>query len=279
MTVTEPGLYDGIPEEQYHADEALSSTGARELLPPSCPAIYKYRRDHPVFKDVFDYGSAAHKLVLGTGPKISLIDAKDWRTKAAQDARGEAHANGFIPLLVRDFDRVKAMAARIQDHELAGELLNPLAGGRAEQSGWWQDHGTGVWCRFRLDWLAGHRTRFGQPIIVDYKTSPCADPETFARKSVAEWRYEQQDAFYSDGYFALTGEQPLFLFVSQDKQPPYLVSVTHLTEEDRQIGRERNRRALEIYRDCTEAGIWPGYPSDIVEITLPPWARSRGDDW
>lgn len=279
MAITEPGLYDGIPEEQYHADEALSSAGARELLPPSCPAIYHYRRSHPVFKDVFDFGSAAHKLVLGEGPAVKVVDAADWRTKAAQEQRDAARAAGFIPLLAHEWARAAAMAAAIQDHELAGELLSPLAGGKAELSGWWQDPETGVWCRFRLDWLAGHRTRFGQPIIVDYKSSTCAEPETFARKSVAEYRYDQQDAWYSDGYLALTGEQPAFLFLVQEKLPPYLISVVQLTEEDRQVGRERNRRALEVFRDCAEAGIWPGYSQDVELIAMPSWARSRGDDW
>lgn len=39
-TITEPGVYD-LPAEVYHADPveggSLSSTGARKLLPPSCP--------------------------------------------------------------------------------------------------------------------------------------------------------------------------------------------------------------------------------------------------
>jgi hypothetical protein len=283
MVITEPGIYDGMTEAEYHADPvpggSLSSTGARKLLPPSCPALYRWEQDHPVFKDVFDFGSAAHKLVLGAGPKIEVIDAKDWRTNAAKAARDQARANGFVPLLPHDWEHVEAMAAAIQDHPLAGPLLDPLAGGKAEQSGFWIDEEFGVWCRFRLDWLSGQRTRDGRPVIVDYKSSPCAEPETFARKSVAEFSYHQQDAFYCDGYSALTGEDPVFLFAVQEKQPPYLVSVVQLTEEDRQVGRERNRHAIERYRDCKAAGVWPGYGDDIEPITLPAWARSRGDDW
>ena len=35
----EPGIYDKIPDEIYHGDRnSLSSTGARKLLAPSCPA-------------------------------------------------------------------------------------------------------------------------------------------------------------------------------------------------------------------------------------------------
>jgi len=36
--------------------------------------------------------------------------------------------------------------------------------------------------------------------------------------------------------------------------------------------------AMEIWRDCTQAGVWPGYSQDIELITLPPWAaRTEGD--
>ena len=88
-----------MPEDAYHADPApggsLSASGAKLLLPPSCPALYQCAglgRRPP--KAEFDYGTAAHMYVLGAGPVIVLIDAPDWRTKAAQDAREEARAQG-----------------------------------------------------------------------------------------------------------------------------------------------------------------------------------------
>jgi hypothetical protein len=39
-------------------------------------------------------------------------------------------------------------------------------------------------------------------------------------------------------------------------------------------GAERNTRAREIFRDCTESGIWPGYQADGTHTTvsLPGWA-------
>jgi hypothetical protein len=249
------------------------------MLPPSCPALYDYERKHPVFKDVFDFGSAAHKMVLGIGPKVEIIEHDDWRTKDAQDRKKAAHAAGFIPLLAREWARVEAMAAAIQDHPLAGALLDPLAGGKAEQSLFWRDTEFGVWCRVRLDWLSGHRlTSTGQLIIVDYKTADCADPETFARKSAPSFGYHQQDAWYVEGVRVVLGEDPVFWFIVQEKAPPYLVSVAELTPEDRHAGHERNRAALERFRDCQASGIWPGYPSEAVMVAMPPWARARGED-
>src|SRR5207248_11468429 len=85
VQIVEPGVYD-ITNDVYHADPvpqgSLSSTGARQLTPPNCPALFKWQLDHPEPPNsVFDIGTAAHKLVLGDGPQIVEVDADDWRSK------------------------------------------------------------------------------------------------------------------------------------------------------------------------------------------------------
>lgn len=282
MTVVaewQAGVYPDMPDDEYHLDPvpggSLSSTGARRLLPPSCPARFKYEQDHPVFKQEFDFGSAAHQLVLGAGPELVVIDAKDWRTNAAKAARGEARDAGKSPVLTHEHEQVKAMAAAIRAHPLAGHLFDP-ADGQAELSLFWVDAEYPVWRRARIDWLRpGTATR--RALIVDYKSADSASPDAFA-KSAANLGYHQQDAFYVDGVCALgLDDDPGFLFVVQEKTPPWLVTVCELDGVAREAGRQRNRRATEIYRDCKEAGIWPGYSQDIELISLPPWVRSRED--
>lgn len=278
------GVYGDMPEDVYHADPvpggSLSSTGARHMLPPSCPALFKYERDHPVFKSVFDYGSAAHKLVLGTGPKIEIIDAPDWKTKAARARQAAARAQGFVPLLAHEWAEVEQMAAAIQDHPTAGPLFDPLSGWKAEQSIFWRDAEFGVWCRARPDWMPPPETvmSYGRRlVIVDYKTTPHADLESI-RKSVANYGYHQQAAFYVDGVCTLgLADDPAFIFVFQEKTAPYLITIIQLDPEAERVGRDRNRNAIERFRDCSESGIWPGYSDEIELITLPPWAKARED--
>ena len=278
MAVTEPGVYDGMPEAEYHADPvpggSLSASGAKLLLPPSCPA--RVRSDQlfpPPPKDTFEFGTAAHRLVLGAGPEIVIVDAPDWRTRAAKEARDAARFEGHVPLLPADAFIVESMAVAIRAHPLAGALLDPERG-KAEQSLFWQDDETGVWRRARLDFL---RDR----IIVDYKTCDRADRESI-RKAVANYGYHIQDAQYRDGVRALgIDDDPAFLFVFQEKTPPYLVNVVQLDDDAVAAGRERMRLACEIFRDCTESGCWPGY-SDITRdpdvISLPPWAARPMED-
>jgi hypothetical protein len=285
LSTFQSGVYE-MDEATYHGDPvpggSLSASGAKLLLPPSCPAKYWHDRcngEPP--KRTFEFGTAAHQLILGAGPEITLVDSPDWRTKAAREARDEARVTGRIPLLPAEYSQVQAMADAIRKHPLASALLDPEYGD-AEQSLFWTDDATGIWRRARLDWLP--RRRAGRrPIITDYKTCDKAD-EASARRAIANYSYYISAAQYIDGVSAVgIDDDPAFLFIFQEKTAPYLVNVVGLDDKAIATGRERMRLACEIWRDCTESGEWPGYEAqaddDITYISLPPWAErvTQGD--
>jgi hypothetical protein len=271
----EPGVHD-IPEADYFgASYALSCSGAKLLLPPSCPAKFFYRQDHPEYKAVWDFGSAAHQLVLGSGPEIVECEFPDWRTKDAKQQQAEARAAGKTPLLSKDLAVVRAMAAAIEAHPVAGYLFDPYDG-MPEQSVFWQDERTGIMRRARLDWLPG--LRGDRLVIVDLKTCDAADPDSIA-KSVERYSYHMQHAFYVDGVAAVLGVMPEFIFCFIEKQPPYLINVVQLIPDAVRIGRALVNKAIDEYRTCISLGDWPGYEDDeITEIALPAWART-GEDY
>lgn len=274
VVVDEPGVYD-MPEDLYHADPvpggSLSASGAKLLLPPSCPALYRYRRDHPKTSAAFDYGTAAHKYVLGQGPTVTVVEGDRWDTKAAKAEVAAIRETGGIALKQRDLDQVEAMAAAIRAHPLASALFDASCG-EAEQSLFWVDDEFGIWRRARLDWLPWTRT--GRRLIIgDYKTAAAVDPDS-VRKAVANYGYYISAAQYTDAARALgLDDDPAFLLVFQMKDPPYLVNVVQLDDDAIRAGRERMQRACEMFRDCTQTGIWPGYSDDIETISLPPWVR------
>ncbi len=254
------GFVPDMPEDEYHAHEgSLSVTGAKTLL--KAPALFKWQQDHPVHSDVFDVGSAAHKLVLGVGAELSVYDGDSWRSKAAQEFRDTTRAAGKVPLLKADHDRVQAMADKLSEHTLAMSLLSD---GQPEVSSFCVDDETGVLRRARFDYLR-------DDLIVDYKTAASSDPQEF-RNSAARYGYFQQHAWYLDLAHDLGHSARGFLFIVQMKEPPYLVSVVELTARAVDRGRELNHRALERFRDCTAADLWPGYGDDITPIDLPAWA-------
>lgn len=267
------GMYDIAEADYFAATWALSCSGAKLLLPPSCPAKFFYRQDHQERKAVWDFGSGAHNLVLGTGPEIIEVKFDDWKKQAARDQQAAAREAGKIPLLTKELAIVKEMARAIEAKPAAWNLLDPRHG-RAEQSLFWQDPQSGQWLRSRLDWI--YEREDGSAIVVDYKTCTSAHPDLFA-KDMANFRYDMQDAFYSDGAAVVFGRPVDFVFIAQEKTPPYLVNVVQLTNEDRAGGRMLNRQAIDIYRTCIATAEWPGYSDEIDLISLPAWARRRED--
>lgn len=269
------GVHGDISDNDYHADPlSLSSSGARALLPPSCPAKFKHKRDNPPPpKAEYDFGHLAHRLVLGKGAEIEVIAADDWRTKVAQEARSVARDEGKVPVLQKDMDRAQVMAATVYDHPTAGDLFM-APNGHAEVSIYADDPDTGVQLRARPDWSYVADDRL---IIVDYKTTVTAYPSQFERRA-AEYGYHCQAAWYIDvAILAGLCTSPAFLLVAQEKEAPYLVSVLEFEPDDIAEGRRRNREAINLYKRCVERDEWPGCADGIVPINLPPWMKSSSE--
>jgi hypothetical protein len=275
-----PGVYTAaqISLEDYHRDVvpggSLSSSGARKLLPPSCPAIFDWERRNPQPpKTEFEIGTAAHKLVLGEGPDLVLVDVDDWRTKDARIQAAEIREAGGVPLKRDTYEQVHAMADALRRHPVASVVFDP-AGGKAEQSLYWIDPLTKVTCRARPDWLPNPGA--GRTIIPDYKT--CRDASLDAiSKAIHTYGYHCQAAWCLEGArrTGLADERAVFLLICQEKTAPYVVTVAQIDRKDLELGHAKNQVAREIYRECAEAGRWPGYSDTVEIIPQPEWAQKR----
>ena len=278
VEVEAPAVVDGLSAESYHADRtSISSSGLRALLNPGCPAQFKYDRDHPQApKREFDLGNAVHTAVLGEGHDIVEITGfSDYKKADARLLRDEAYAAGKVPLLPKEKVQVDEMAAAIRRHKDAGPLLAPGMG-IPERSIYWTDPATGVRCRVRPDWLI---VRPEITVIVDLKTTTDANPEACS-KAIESYSYHQQGALYVDGVQAagLAPEGARFFYVFQSKKAPYLITVRELSDQDQDIGRARNERALRIYAECLANDEWPDWtgPVDTIpQIGMPSWATLR----
>lgn len=275
----EPGIYDGIPIAEYHADRtSLSVSGAKEIL-ASCPAKFRYQQDHSQEPTpAMEFGSAAHAVVLGGGPEIVICDYGSWKSGKAQDEKAVAQADGKIALLPKEKTQLDGMAKAIRDHHTAGPLFAP-GSGLPEQSLYFPHRLTGVMRRARPDWLP-HFT--GEQLRVpDYKTCVSADLDSIQR-DVAKYRYFQQAPWYLDLIKALGlcgDEKPTFLFVFQEKTAPYLVTVVELDHVAMDIGRRENETALNTYAQCLSRGAWPDYMEPaypyLPQIALPSWLERQ----
>lgn len=272
-TVTAPGIFYDLDETAYHADtslapelgRSLSQSGAKTLL--HSPRRFAFERDHgrPP-KDSFDLGGLAHELVLRGGDnRIRVIDAYDWRTKAAQQAKKDAHAGRLTPVNRADLLAASKIAHAVRRDPLAGAIFSE---GRPEVSLYWIDDETGITCRARLDWLR-HGT--SKDCLVDLKTAAYGrGTEDAFGKSAASYDYPMQAAHYIDGWRALTGEDLPFLTVTVETEAPHFVTVGYYQPEDIEAGRERMRAARLEYAERESSGRWADAP-EIVPFELPGW--------
>jgi hypothetical protein len=257
-------IMDGVPADKYHADPceqpSLSSSIAKILLTQSPMHAWlahprlnpKYRPDE---SSRFDLGSAAHALLLEGEDRMVVVDASDWRTKAAQAERDDARTKGMFPILRHQFHDVTNMVQEARKFIASTELAGIFENCKAEQTCVWTDGE--IHCRARLDWLTDDRL-----VILDYKSTDDARPETFIRQ-IARMGYDLQAEFYVKAVEECAQVSPTFVFLAQEITAPYSCSLVGLSNAYREIGKAKVGGAMDRWARSISSGKWPAYSAAV----------------
>lgn len=264
-----------LSADVYHADPcpapSLSASVAKVLIEKTpAHAWLEHPRLNPQRTEdndpKFDAGKAVHSLFLEGIDILGWVDAKDWRTKAAQEARDEHRAAGRIPVTAPQHERLLGLLPSLQARVARlDDAPAPFTDGSPEQTLIWQEE-NGVWCRARLDWL-----RHDYSVIDDLKTVASASPGMdFGDFGRAVWTigHDVQEAFYRRGLRKLAGIDPRFRFIAIELDGPG-ISCCSLGAAWRAIGEAKVERAIALWGDCLARNDWPGYPSSAVELEPP----------
>jgi hypothetical protein len=278
--ITEPGLYPDIDEDWYHGDPianqvinggSLSSTGAKLLVPPSCPALFDWHRRHGRRSKSMDTGTRVHALVLGKGEEhLAELPYDAYTTKDARQARDSAIAAGKIPTKPAEMAEAKLIAGAVLADADARRLLDMVTD--TELSGFWYEEEFGIWCRMRLDALGWS----DRPEIGDVKTTAKVAPADFA-KSLADYRYDIQWRHYARGLAAILSSYPGevtaddigWTWLAVQTTEPYLVMTYEPGPGDAERADESLRIAYATYAACTARGTWPKWSDSAMELSLP----------
>lgn len=266
MTDFVTGVHDGMPAADYHAVEALSSSGIRKLL--QSPLHYRLYRDRPSEPTAaMLFGTAVHCGVLEPdtfADRVVCAPDVNKRTNAGRDllAAFERDNAGRVILSPDDYARACTTVAAVRAHAAARKLLD---GAEVEKSIFWIDGGYKVPCKARFDaWQGG--------IVVDLKTTTDASPDEFA-KSIANFYYHAQAAMYCSGAeHALNRSPDAFVFVVVESLPPHAVACYQLPNAAILAGMHLVNRAQARYAEVLASGQWTGYPETIEVIQLPRYA-------
>lgn len=258
----EPLLVSDMPNEVYHSLPGISKSGL-DLIARS-PAHYAFRE----FKKptaAMNLGSAAHAAIL----EPELFERDYLVLKNITDKRSSEYKQAvkqFAPefiLTANDAASVLNMRDAVAQNTQATERLR-AHNGIAELSVFAHDPHTGVLCKARFD----HVTLDGR--ATDLKTT--VDLRDFAR-SVANYRYHVQQAFYSDVWHWATGcDLEDFLFLAVEKDLPCANRLIALDKPSVDYGRKLYREALNTYAKCLKTDTWPMPDMSLEYITLPSWA-------
>lgn len=278
-----------VTEAQYHADPcaspSLTQSVAHTLITESPRHAWL---QHPrlggnaerVSTKAMDEGAILHKLLLGAGAQFEMVIADDWRTKLAKEAREIIIADGKIPILAHNFEKLKKAAERI--YKNASDQGFPF-GGRSELAieftdyvDQWKREGE-VLCRCRLDQVRADH------VIYDVKKVRSANPRDIAR-SIVEYGYDLQKTAYTRAYEQLMPEalgRSDFVFLFCETEPPYEVVAARLDGYHEEIGKRRWERALKLWNQLLTEGSfpWPGYADGAITLMPPQYviAQELGD--
>lgn len=273
-----------ITAKEYHADNlcptaSLSSHTANTLITQSPKhAAFGHPRLNPNYRAEestdFDLGACAHAVLLEGEGNIYPIEAPDWRTKAAKDARDQARADGKTPILAHKLAAIRAMADAARAALSACEL-GPidLGTGIAEQTLIWQEGD--VWCRARPDWM-----RVDRKLMIDYKsTAGSAEPAAWIRNQMGPMGFDLQAVHYKRGNEMTGGPKGAnWIFLVQENYPPYECSFVGLSKATQEIALMKWELALAMWKACMKSGRWGGYSKKIYEADPTNWQIADAEE-
>lgn len=267
-----PGIHTDVPMAAYIADPSevpsLNATAAHLLVSrSSLHAWFNAPRLNPNHQaessNAADIGSVAHHILLaGDTRDIAIVEADDWRTKAAKEQREEAYARGAIPILARKMDEVRAMVDAAKAQIEASELGNMLAAGGPELTLIYEESGT--FFRSRPDWWTTDRK-----ILFDLKTTQAsAEPNSWIRLLLGSG-YDLQAEIALRAASALQHVSAHFVFGVLEQEPPYAMSFIGVSPQMREYAGRKLDYAAVLWRNCLDKDRWPGYPQRICWAEVP----------
>ena len=256
---------------EYHNNTAYIGKSGLDLIARS-PAHYwaRYLDPNRVRKPdtpAQAFGSLVHAAILEPHKVEKLyVVAPDLNKNSNAYKDWKATHAGLLIVDADDMQTALQMRDAVMSNARARQLLE--LGGITEEPIYARDPETGVLVKIKPDrYIPSHR------IILDLKTTTDARPHAFA-KSVAEYRYHVQDAFYTDVAAWAGDAVDWFFFIALEKEPPYGVAVYQLDSDATDKGRALYRENLNTYAACLRNNDWHAYKQgdeDLV-LSLPKWA-------
>ena len=275
QVVPKTGIWRSVPFGTYRSWSAVNQSRLK------CPTMAHYRCDHqPATSGAQMLGNLLHtgafeplaiamryvvmpqydldeENITAAGAPTRSKNTSYYKSKRA--AFAEANRDKTI-VPESDYNILLGVSESLAQSDRAQQYLG--AAGDCEVSIVWCDEDTGILCKGRLDkWCRGTGH------FVDLKS--CRNAGQFP-KSIVDYGYHVQAAFYQDGLATLTGERFTPILSAVEPHPPYACRTAPLGGDAIEAGRRQYKRSLQQIAKANESGVWPGY-DDPECWSLPEW--------
>lgn len=260
-----------MTNEEYHSRSEISCSQIKTILKNPYEFLAKVKKEP---SKAMDFGSCVHKLVLEPeefDKEFAIVPDIDKRTKEGKELYAQFMMQHGSKTLLNNEDFEKAKWCSQIALEIAGTFFK---NGKAEQSYFSELDGVPVRCR--PDYYIEDKG-----IIVDVKTTADASKDGFT-KSVANFGYHIQNAFYIDTMRSLGLKADKFMFVAIETKEPFMIGLYELDETSIEHGRSQYKKALElissgkinefkapIYKDQNDLTV-------VQTLTLPNYVYYQG---
>jgi hypothetical protein len=241
----EPGIYKGIPFDEYTKIDALNASTIVNFLKTPDSALVSITPT-PAMK----FGTNFHTFLL------------------------EPHLFDFDSVSAKDASLMQDMNDSLNSgkYETARKLIE---GAEKEQTVVWDHIKHGLRCKARLDLV-----NIDLGIVADIKTTGgSVDPDAWLVGAMkytlpfiqVSWYLQAAKEAYPDVDFKT------FLWVLFSNKPPYGITILDATrsEDGSDIILAYSRiidAMIPDYLDCKRKKVWPGMDDRVVPCNVPPWA-------
>lgn len=212
-------------------------------------------------------GDAAHAYVLGRGKQVVVIGHDNFRGQEARQERDAAFDAGRVPILPHH-DIIAQEMAGVLHSRIRGQELFAARWAAADSEVVVAAEVEGIWCRAMIDRLTHDRRT-----VFDYKSGALSVAPHVVAYKLADQGADVQAAMHElllDTIDPESAGRRQHIFICQENEPPYAITVVDLSEAWLTMGRKKLAMARMIFKSCLAKNEWPTYPQEICVPEYPP---------
>ena len=239
VIIGDVAYFPNLDNNTYHNGPGISSSNIRRFSQSQLHALEEVVEQTPVMM----FGSAAHSLIVeGEAAFFSdvvTITGSPY-TNTNKQLKKDSLAKGLSVITEEQRDTIYSMNnSLVQEAEpylRPGKDYPQVLKSPKEVSIYWYEQD--LLCKTRADVVCNaFDNPFGEDaiVLVDYKTTSDCSVRGFTN-SVRRYSYDLQAAWYKRGFERAGFKVADFVFVAQEKKPPYASKIFKMNHTDMEIG-------------------------------------------